>query len=292
MINDGYGFYEKDQYGELYLKGVNSEDNRESYEICGGCAGISKDAFKGQHSLKALKIPASVRYIAEGSISNGGSWAGNERGLEKVSIDPENERYCADGYGVFEKKEDGKKLILYLEDNSVNGYETSIRSDINSVGIRAFAGRKIYRVYFEKNGYSYSFPHHAFFNEELLKGFGRNGKLYDFEEYDRFLLRDHYNADRIRMICERILQDWEIPADMKERLKAHIKENMGEALKAAAAENAVFELKKMAEAGFFTEKNIDESIDMLNRTDSRELLTYLMDYKHENLKTHDFDFSI
>lgn len=292
MINDGYGIYETNKSGELYLKGVNSEDEREIYEIREGCAGISENALTGQHMLKCLKIPASVRFIADGSLSNGGSWAEGEKGLEEVIIDPDNENFYADSYGVFEKTATGRKLLLYLEDNSAKEYETFICSNITDIGSKAFLGRKIYRIRFETNGYSYSFPRHAYFNEELLKSFGKNGKLYDFEEYDRFLLRDHFNADRIRMICERVIQDWEITQDMKERLAAHIKENMSEVIRAAALENAAFELKKMAEAHFFNENNIDGAIDELNRTDRRELLTYLMDYKHENLKTADFDFSI
>lgn len=154
----------------------------------------------------------------------------------------------------------------------------------------ALYGRMIKCIVFEDEGWSYSFPGHKYFNKELAKSLRKNG--YDFSEYDRFLLRNHFNADRIRMTCERLLQPMDLSGEMKQKLFSHIEDRLDEALNAIAFENAADELKLMMDAGFFNENNIDAAIDVLNKTESREMLTYLMDYKHENLQTADFDFSI
>ena len=289
---DGYGLYKENTDGGSCLEKTDPGDERECYEICEGCTCIGPGAFAGSHYLKELRIPASVRNICEGALSNSGSWAEREKGLEKVIIDKNNKNYIADEHGVFELTDHEKKLILYLRDVKKDDNTVVIPSDVISVGDKAFYGKHIEKVIFEKNGFSYSFPKHAFFNEELLKRFGKNGRLYDFEEYDNFLLRDHFNADRIRMTCERITQDWEITPNIKEKLKRHISDALGEALETLAFENAAEELRMMAEAGFFTEENILGAIDVLNRSDRREMLTYLMDYRNSNLKTADFDFSI
>ena len=290
-MQDGYGIY-KEISGEIYLEKVNLEDARESYAIPEGCAGICENAFAGQSCLRVLKIPASLKHISEGSLSNSGSWAEIEKGFEEIEVDPRNEIYYSDGHGVYERNKDGEKLILYLAGGRSGDCKAVIPARITQIGKAAFYGKHIENVFFEKNGAAYSFPKHAFFNEELLKSFGKNGRLYDFEDYDVFLLRNHFNADRIRMICERLIQDWEITEQTRKRLFSHVEDNIEEAVKALAEENAVKELKMMAGAGFFTQDNISEIIDILNRTDRRELLTYLMDYKHENFKTAGFDFSV
>ncbi len=288
----GYGIYVRDEAGEVYLAKVNKEDERACYEVCEGCVGIFENALKGQSALSELYLPSSVKYLPDGCLSNSGSWAEIERGLQRVIIDEKNKSFYADSYGVFERFKDGLRLILYLKDDEANGFETVIKKDIVKIGKDAFFGRKIHRLVFEADKRAYSFPSHAFFNEELLKSFGKNGKLYDFEEYDKFLLRSHFNADRIRMLCERLMQEAALSDEKRGRLKAHVSDSMKDVLTALGDENAADELKLMAEAGFFTGENIDEAIDILNRTDRRELLTHLMDYKHSHLKTEEFDFSV
>ncbi len=290
-LSDDYALYVRDKESRVYLAKTDGEDECTEYNIKDGCFGIFENALTDSRFLKKLTIQESVRCIPEGALSNSGSWAETERGFETVEINPENEKYFSDDFGVFEKMQDGLKLLLCLADVEKNDNELIMPDNITSVGKNAFRGKKIYRVTFA-DGFSYSFPKHAFFNEELLRQFGKNSLIYDFSEYDAFLLRNHFNADRIKMICERLMQDHMISDDMKEKLFSHVKDNLAEALKSLAAENAVEQLRTMSEAGFFDEENIDEAIDILNKTDNRELMTYLMDYKHENIGTLDFDFSI
>ena len=290
-LSDDYALYVRDDEGKIYLAKTNGEDLRSEYSINDGCFGIFENALSDSHYLKKIAIPKSVCRIPDGALSNSGSWAETERGLEVVNINPQNSKYFSDSFGVFEKIQGGVKLLLCLSDIEKSNNEVVLPKSITAVGKDAFFGKRIYGITFA-NGCSYSFPKHAFFNEELLKQFGKNGAIYDFAEYDAFLLRSHFNADRIRMICERLSQDYMISAEMKQSLFEHVHDNLAEVLKSLAAENAVEELRDMSKAGFFDSENIDEAIDTLNRTDSRELMTYLMDYKHEKIGVSDFDFSI
>ena len=290
-MSDDYALYVRDDDCKIYLAKTNDEDERNEYNICNGCFGIFENALTGSHFLKKLIIPQTVACIPEGSLSNSGGWTETERGFEVIEINSQNDKYYSDDFGVFERIQGGVKLLLCLADVEKTNYEITFSDNITAVGKDAFFGKQVLRITFA-DGYSYSFPKHAFFNEELLKQFGKNGEIYDFAEYDAFLLRSHFNADRIRMICERLLQDYMISEEMRQRLFEHIRNSLAEALGSLAAENAVEELRMMSTVGFFDSENIDEAIDVLNRTDSRELMTYLMDYKHENLHTTDFDFSI
>ncbi len=289
---DPYGYYIENGKGELCLAKLAPGDALESYDIRNGCTSIAANALKNAHSLKRLSIPASVLEIPEGSLSNGGGWTDTRKGLEIVDIHKDNEKFYADEYGIFERIKGGTKLLLYLEDNYKNGFVTHIPSDVISIGKEAFYSRKILKAVFEADGSFVSFPKHAYFNEELLKSFGENGRLYDFTAYDSFLLRKHFNADRIRMCCERISSAQMPEEETRKKLYKHIEDNLQDVLRAIAEENAASELKFMIRLGFFTQENIDFSIDVLNKTERRELMTYLMDYKHEKLKNTEFDFSI
>ena len=288
---DEYGYYGTDADGTLTLLGVNPADTRTSYEIQKGCTAVLRNALSDQPFLQEIRIPAEMRFIPEGAFSNSGSWAEEEKGIRTVRIEPGNGFFLTDANGFYEKLPDGgKKLLLYFLPEKKT--EVFLSKDIRAVGEKAFYGRTVSRVTFEENGFSYSFPSHAYFREELLKEFGKNGKLYDFEKYDAFLLRKHFNAERLRMTCERLMQPWQLTDQVREALLLHVRSGMNDVVEALDKENAVAELLSMTEAGIFDRETAEKTIELLNRTGQREMLSYLMDYKMQHFGTEEFDFSI
>lgn len=288
---DSYGYYGTDAEGNLTLLGVNPWDHRRSYEIQKGCSAVWNQALSGQPFLQEIRIPAEMREIPEGAFSNSGSWADEEKGIQIVRVDPQNPLFLADAHGFYEKLPcGGKKLLLYFLPEGEA--EAVVAADVREIGEKAFYGRTPAKVTFAANGFSYTFPAHAYFREELLKEFGRNGKLYDFQKYDAFLLRKHFNAERLRMICDRLTQPWDLDDGMRERILRHVRTELKDVVEALDKEDAVSELLYMVEAGVFTKEASEEAIELLNRTGQREMLSYLMDYKHRRFGTEEFDFSI
>ena len=287
--DDNYGIYEKDENGDITLISVDNNDERRSYAIQVGCVKIGQDALKGQPLLKEITIPASVTDIFEGALSNSGSWADTEKGITSVNVNPENKKFFTDANGLYERtKNGGIKLLLWLGKDK----EAVISENISEIGKEAFYGRDIDKAVFQKYGCSYEFPKHKYFKEELLKSFGKNNNIYDFSEYDSFLLRKHYSAERIRLLCGRLRFPIDLSDEMKEKLICHVRDALGDVIDALADENAVSELKALVETGIFDRDNISCAIEILNDTDRREMLTYLMDYKNENFGCDEFDFSI
>ena len=286
---DDYGYYETDEDGDITLVSVETEDERKAYSIPEGCVKIRQNALKGNPFLQEITIPASVTEIPDGALSNSGSWAQTEKGITAVHVDPANKKFYVNDSGLFEKNCDGNlRLLLWLG----KGNTAVISDEISEIGKDAFYGKNIDKVVFTKYGYSYEFPKHKFFREELLKSFGINNKLYDFSEYDSFLLRKHYSAERIRMLCERLEQPLDLSEEMREKLILHIREALDKVIDALAEENAVFELKYLVDLNILDKDGIINAIEILNDTDKREMLTYLMDYKNEKFGCDEFDFSI
>lgn len=291
FLDDGYGYYGADENGKTALLAVRIYDERNSYEIQPGCSVIKKEAFEEKGCLNKISIPASVEIIEEGALSNGGGWASEERGIYEIELSKDNKKFVIGSLGLYERLEDGGfKLLLYIEEKEND--DIVIGDEIKKIGSKAFYGRRINSVEFSDTGYKYRFPSHAFFMEELLKEFGKNDKLYDFDAYDAFLLRNHFNSERLNMICDRINQHYELTDKKRNELIMHIRDSLKDVLRALSNENAIETLKYMIQTGIFTEDNITEAIDILNHTEQRELLTYLIDYKHENFKNEEFDFSI
>ncbi len=291
LLDDGYGYYGMDENGSIVLLAVRIYDERKSYEIQKGCTCISAEAFEGKGCLEKILIPESVRIIEEGALSNSGGWADEEKGICEIELSKDNKNFVMGNLGLYQKLEDGGfKLLLYIEEKEND--DIVIEDEIKQIGRKAFYGRKINSVKFADTGYKYRFPSHAFFMEELLKEFGKNDRLYDFAAYDAFLLRNHFNSERLNMICDRLNQPYDLTDEKRNELIMHVRDSLKDVLRALSNENAIETLKYMIQSGIFTEENITEAIDILNHTEQRELLTYLMDYKHENFKNEEFDFSI
>ena len=288
---DGFGIYGTDSEGGLTLLGTVPHAVRSSYAVREDCIAMTPDALGRCPFLKEIRIPAKLTRIPEGALSNSGSWAEEEKGIESVQVDAGNPRYFADSRGFYERCPD-QTIRLLLAILPEGGETYVLDAKVSAVGKDAFYGRAPRSVRFEGSGYTYTFPGHAYFRETLLSEFGRNGQLYDFTKYDAFLLRSHFNADRLRMICDRLTQPWQLSEEMREKLLRHVRGAMKDVCQALDAQNAIAELRYMLDAGVLDETAVSEAFDYLNRTDQREMLTFLMDYKHSHFAEEEFDYSI
>jgi len=286
---DTYGRYIQEN-GRLKLIGTDTEDERREYALREGTFAVAEDAFEGQPYLEKLIIPASLEEIPEGALSNGEGWASDKKGIDEIVIDPGNRCFVQKGNCFCRILPDGSLKLLRITGKEEN---IEVPSEVSIIGREAFADRTLLSVQLEGPDVMIWFPKdHAFYLKKLLKGFGRNGKLYDFEEYDRFLLGDHFNPQRIKMIRGRICRGYDISEETSAAMQDNMRAREKDVMEAVTESGSEETLEDLAAAGFFTQENIDSCIERVNRTDRKDLLGWLMNYKNSHFKNVEFDFSI
>lgn len=286
---DTYGKYIEEN-GRWILTGTDPEDERREYAIRPGTTAIAEDAFDGQPNLEKLILPASLECIPEGSLSNGGGWASDQKGISEIEIDPENTRFVQRGCCFCEKQPDGGLKLLCVTGKDEN---VTVPAEVTVIGKNAFYDCPILSVYLEEPDVTIWFPKdHGYYLKKLLEGFGKNGKLYDFTEYDRFLCGDRFNPQRIRMIRGRVCSGYDLAPETADQLKENMRLHEEEVFEGVADRGSEETLEDLAASDFFTEENIDRFTDRINRTDRKDLLVWLMNYKNSRFKNAEFDFSI
>lgn len=287
---DDFGIYVYDPSGALTLAAVNPDDERISYEIAGGTEVIAAGAFSANPVLSKIFIPAGVRLIEDGALSNAGGWADDDKGIREVCIDSGNEVYFTENGCVYERLPDKNlKLMLYFDENE----SPLIRKEVTKIAEKAFFGSFLKRVTFEATGHSISFPNQPFHNEELLLYFGKESRLYDFTLYDGFLMRNHFSPDRLRMICERINVPVDLTEDQKAGFYTHIRGHFEMVFEQLIKHDALETLMLMAETGIFNNKETtDEAIEAFSAAGASRLLKYMIGFGHEKFGEEEFDFSI
>ncbi len=286
---DGYGIYEQTEEGYI-LTGVDQSDERSEYEIIKGTVAIANDAFKGVGTLKKITIPASLKTIPEGALSNGEGWASKNKGIDEIIIDKENSHFMQEGDCFCEVLEDGNLRLLRVTGSNLR---VIIPKNVTLIGKRAFLDRLVEEVYIEKTDVTIYFPtEHTYYLRRLLANFGENSEIYDFNVYDNFLLEDSFNPQRLKMACGRINQTYGITNAERDKLKNHLNKYFTDIMKTCETKADESTLTALATAGFFTESNIDDAMKMLNESDRRDLLAWMLDYKNDNFARAEADFSI
>lgn len=292
LIMQDHGLYKKDQDGNIILFSLDEGIRSGEYHIKEGTAAIARDAFFDLPFLKTIYIPASLKTIPDGCLSNTGSWASEESGITRVNIAPGNSAFTVmDGF-FCSRKDDGTFHLIRALDIPENAV---IPEEITSAGEGCFSGRKVKSVRIENLGYPSGsdtgspakttiwFPYsHRFYLEILLDNFGKNGKLFSFREYDKQLLFDHFNPERIRMLCARLTD----PVDMEEGFYEKIRQNalahMEDVMEAVLKDGDTDLLELLAENGLFTEENISELTDQTGRSMRKDLMFWMMEYKNSH----------
>lgn len=127
---------------------------------------------------------------------------------------------------------------------------------------------------------------------DLLTGFGRNGKEYDFSVYDRVLDRTWMDSRRVEMMLMRLKYPEDLSPEKAEEYRTRIREKLEEILRHLAADRNLPVLKLLAEEGFFNAENIEGCIKTLERAGEREMMLWLMNWKNQEIGSDTFDFSL
>ena len=314
---DGFGLY-KTSEGVKELIAVNASDTRDFYGISEGTVKISPGALQDISTVKTLEIPAEMEIIEEGSFSFTGGRASESNGIEKIVVSQDNKNFLirydclcdrlhdrkdsenknADSYANYPDTErvrliryfGGKKCILDEKavrigdrcfKNTLLEEITFTEKDVN-IGDEAFSGCPLRYAYLPE-GVIFFGEEDRFTVEKFVLNFGKSEKIYDFNEYDDFLLKQYLTEPRIRMICNRLKNPMDLTEDKKSALENRIKESLSDVIELMATEHNSSTLDDLGELGFFTAENIDMMIDLTGRLDEKEMTAWFMTYKNRNI---------
>ncbi len=311
FLTDGYGLYSARDRRPDKLLCVSQKEERTEYALLPGTRRIAKRALRDRESLKKLTLPSSLETIEEGALINSRNLYNKDPGITGFCLEKPNPVFLTAEDGLYQKKPDGLKLLRYtgkdeeprlrpdvLEIERGAFLKSGIRrisipERIRAIGKKAFSGCPLEKAVLEKTGTKIAFPvENSYLMKDLLKGFGRNGKQYDFSVYDRHLQTDYLNGRRVEMICCRLLYPQELPAEREAGLREFVADRMEKIVDVLAGENNIRVLGQLARAGFFTENNIQMHTEQLNRSGAREMMAFLMEYKNTHFPEKEFDFSL
>ncbi len=116
--------------------------------------------------------------------------------------------------------------------------------------------------------------------------------IFDYRGYDGLFhtyldLPDQYGMAICRLKYPVLLDE-----EVREKYSGFIRDHLQEILDSIAAAKDREHLADLAELGFFTSENIETCMEAFNRPGCAGLMSYLLDYKQENLKHTEFDFSL
>ncbi|MCC6093404.1 MAG: hypothetical protein LIV24_00005 [Eubacterium sp.] len=132
----------------------------------------------------------------------------------------------------------------------------------------------------------------SYMMRELLEGFGKNGREYDFTVYDQILDRTWMDARRAEMILMRLKYPLDLSPAKAEEYRNRISQKLQEILKRIAADRNFTVLELLAEEGFFTSGNVEGCIETLRSAGGREMMLWLMNWKNQHFGSDTFDFSL
>lgn len=116
--------------------------------------------------------------------------------------------------------------------------------------------------------------------------------IFDYRGYDGLFhtylnLPDHYG-----MACCRLKYPVMLPDSVRRKYEDFICENFMDILNSLAETQDMYHLVTLAELGFFTENNIEECLEISNRSGRTKFMSFLLNYKREHLEDSEFDFRL
>ncbi len=302
---DGYGLYRGDE-----LIAVNSLDTPETYAVREGTRSIRMGVFDGRRSLRTIHLPASLTEVGEGLFSNNRNQYSAESGITDVTVAPGNARFQRTKNALIERG-DGVKIIRWFGDEE----EIDLPGDTEEIGREAFSGRKARIITFPGTLSSIApdaflgcplreirarggefgavFPSgNAYLLKDLLRGFGRNSKYYDFSSYDGMLGAWVPDRDRIEMMLARLRMPCDLPGERAAAYREMIGSHAEDVVRIAAANRDMDLLTAFGEEGFLEGETAEYAVRYLNEAGLPGMAAYALRKKHEAGASGDFDFSL
>lgn len=277
---------------------------------------IGRDAFLNTN-IASFSLPSSIEYIGEGAFAVREQW--NERRYaKKLSMSEDNSAYSISDNKLVENKE--RLLADYASDDVIfipsgikeicsKAYhhniarEIHIPSSVKSIHKDAFLKcnhlKRLYMDFLGERGCLYMPGAKADYDvkpvhEQCVACIHdtEDGWLFDFESYDCLFPSVSDKREKILMAANRL--KFAVRLEEKYRLNylQYLNRHAKDAVKTVVEFDELESLSALAELGLFTQSNIDELIELANRANKPELLSYLMNYKNSHIGISEEDYEL
>lgn len=217
----------------------------------------------GKNGLKLIRYFGGAKCILDGTAVRIGDRCFKNTRLEEITF-TDDDMSSAENAG-----------------SMINNDKKSTAENI-SIGDEAFSGCPLRYAYLP-DGVIFFGEEDRFTVEKFVLNFGKNGKIYDFKEYDEFLVSQYLTEPRIRMICSRLKNPMDMTEVTKKELESRIRDSLTDVIELMAIEHNSATLAELGDLGFFTVDNIDEMIELAGRLEEKEMTAWFMSYKNRNI---------
>lgn len=280
---------------------------------------IGKEPFHSCQSLHRLVIPKGFEDAGKHAFTETFNWNRENHGLYDITVEPGNRTFHVYENSLMQNRENGSVLLKYMGSEDVYDVpEGTVRIDdlaflrsdvkkigipesVREIGIDAFWGtERLETVFIEKDGVHLYIPQEPLFRKvNIVEGFyDREGKndgsdwQYDYDSYDREFETYHYAPDLVRMAACRLLEPAFLSKQQRKRYEEWLSDNLEDNTKELAEDEDREAFGLMMDTGTIHSENIDKVIDIINTMERHDLLSYMMEQKHERFGSSDFDFSL
>ncbi len=115
---------------------------------------------------------------------------------------------------------------------------------------------------------------------------------FDFDRYDGLFDVLKTVRDKVLVATDRLKSAICLGAQNRDKYIQYLRNNAEKAVEVVVEFDDLSGLNTLAELGVFTGKNIDQVIDLANRSEQAEILSYLMNYKKTKIGIFDADYDL
>ncbi len=281
-----------------------------------GIREICANAFSQCIRLSNIHLPSTVEKIGPSALSDTFGWSSQFLGLERITVDPANKHFMADGESLFEMGESGHRYLLKYFGEEGN---FRIPDDVSRILPGAFRRAKFYRceipaavhgvapdafrecrnleeIFLKESDTLLYIPRQPLYRkDEVLSLFlserPEGGYLFDYPGYDALFATYLNLPDQCGMACCRLKYPVLLSDEMAGTYRDFLQSNFDGIVKGIAERQDMESLVMLAGLGFFTEDNIDEGLEILSRAGRTKFTGFLLNYRKEHRTEDGFDFT-
>lgn len=281
---------------------------------------IGANAFKGTE-IKKFVLPATISEIGTSAFITGYLWNDQRTKLRDIKVDKNNRYFFTQDKALYKIKSDGTwALMVYfgedetvvLPDNTSEicesafmgsiAQEVHIPASVVNIGENAFSKcHKLTRLKVHYNMQTSDISYAVVYMPETKGEQGLfadtsirdqymdciridgDGKVFDFVKYDSLFETISSSKDKILVATDRLKSAFHLVPLYRDKYLSYLRRNAQKAVQIVVEFDDLSGLNTLAELNVFTGKNIDAVIELANKAQKSEILSYLMNFKNSKI---------
>ncbi|MCR4600884.1 MAG: leucine-rich repeat domain-containing protein [Clostridia bacterium] len=306
-------------------------DNLPAVRIPDSVREIREHAFRGT-AVKSFVLPEGLAEIGMGAFAVGNEWDDRPSELREIRVADGNPHYYTERKMLMRRGDDGNAVLASFagEDEIAIPEDVTeicpeafykspvkelwIPASVKKIGERAFAGCRRLRMLHIGFGDAHEQYAAVYIpdvrsgrkehGDEVMRetimncvtiGEDSGGTAFDFATYDGLFDSFDRFRDKMFIASERLRSGCMLTEESTDMYRSFLRNNAKAAMEFVISAEDLETLAVLAELEVFTEDNIDELIELVNRSRKVEILSFLLDFKNRKngvKPREEYDFSL